>query len=85
MKTGANPTDQKLITYYAEQGGTAKQISNKLRIKLSCVESFMPEKAEEAKKKTKTRNKKADADHKKIMAAKTTPDIDPQAPKPTSE
>lgn len=82
MKTGANNSDVKMINYYFEQGATAEQISKKLRIKLSCIQSFEPEKAKETEKKTKARTKKSKEDHAKIMAAKKTPDIDPTAPRP---
>ena len=85
MKTGANTTDQKMIAHYASVGGTVEQISTRLKILPEVVKNFMPEVAKEVKKKVKAKNKKAKENHQAIMAAKTTPAIDPTAPRPKSE
>lgn len=85
MKKGVNKTDLKRILYWYEQGASAEQISQKMKIDLGTVRKFVPEKVKESKKKTKARNKKAEVEHTAIMDAKKTPAIDPTAPPPKSE
>lgn len=85
MKTGANISDQKRIARHYAAGWTPDQISRKLKINLICVSSFNPEKVKVAKKKTKAKNKKSQAEHTAIMAVKTMPDIASDAPVPESE
>lgn len=85
MKVGANTQDQKHIAHYFVEGYSSKEISNMLHIKEEVIKNFDPKKQEAAKKKIKAKNKKAGEDHKKIMAAKTTPAILPGSPEPKGD
>lgn len=51
MKTGANMNDVNDIEQLYEEGLSAEEISEKLRIELSCVASFAPKGTKGAKKK----------------------------------
>ncbi len=70
MKRGANLTDQRQIILYEEQGATAKQISEALKIDVKVVQSFMKEKVTKAKKKVKERDAAAQKEHAEIMEKK---------------
>jgi len=70
MKRGANLTDQRQIILYEEQGATAKQISEALKIDVKVVQSFMKEKVTKAKKKVKERDDAAQKEHAEIMEKK---------------
>ena len=43
VKYGANMNDRNMIAKLVAKGQNAEEISSALRIKLSCVESFIPE------------------------------------------
>lgn len=54
MKTGANNSDVNEINRLYEEGFSAEEISEKLRIELSCIASFAPKGTKPAKKKATT-------------------------------
>ncbi len=51
FKVGPNKLDKNKISTMASEGATAKEISQRLKIKLESVESYMPKKKKKVTKK----------------------------------